>query len=457
MKRRLARIFSAMRSYPTSIVALIIILALVTISIATIITIPYSEARTLWKTSSQVWEDWPMRAGPVWTNWFRSADNKLPETIIVETQGVEPLSVVPLGTGGVAKESTTELTFDYTYNVHPSELGLTFMTEHVSAQPMVRVTWITPDGREFTVFDSVINKRRHSISTDRTTARELGTQAIYGLFSAPDEVMSELLPGSGVTPQTGTYTLRIVTRTFGENDTADVKLVVYGRVAGLAGTAHYRRNIVIALMWGTPIALMFGLVAAVGSTCLTFFIAALGAWFGGWVDAVIQRITEVNLMLPVLPILIMVGIFYTPSIMTILGVVILLSIFTFAIKTYRALFLQVKNAPFIEAARAYGASNLRIIFRYMIPRVAPILIPAFVTLTPGYVFLEAALAFLGVGDISLPTWGKLLNNANTEGALFRGQFYWVLEPAFMLLITGFAFAMLGFALDRIFNPRLRGI
>jgi peptide/nickel transport system permease protein len=153
----------------------------------------------------------------------------------------------------------------------------------------------------------------------------------------------------------------------------------------------------------------------------------------------------------------MVGIFYTPSIMTILGVVILLGIFTFAIKTYRALFLQVKNAPFIEAARAYGASNLRIIFRYMIPRVAPILIPAFVTLTPGFVFLEAALAFLGVGDISLPTWGKLLNNANTEGALFRGQFYWVLEPAFMLLVTGFAFAMLGFALDRIFNPRLRGI
>ena len=93
----------------------------------------------------------------------------------------------------------------------------------------------------------------------------------------------------------------------------------------------------------------------------------------------------------------------------------------------------------------------------MIPKVAPILIPAFVTLTPAYVFLEAALAFLGVGDIQLPTWGKILNNANSEGALFQGQFYWILEPACMLLLTGLAFAMLGFALDRIFNPRLRGI
>jgi len=140
-----------------------------------------------------------------------------------------------------------------------------------------------------------------------------------------------------------------------------------------------------------------------------------------------------------------------------LGAVILLNIFSLAIKTYRAMFLQVKNSPYIEAARAYGASGMRIIFRYMIPKIAPILIPAFVTLTPGYVFLEAALAFLGVGDISLPTWGKILNSANSEGALLRGQYYWVLEPAFMLLLTTLAFAMLGFALDRIFNPRLRGI
>jgi peptide/nickel transport system permease protein len=454
---RLKAAVGTLRRYPTSILSLTIITTLVVISIVTLITIPLNEARDLWRTSSLAWEEWPKRAQPAWTNVFRSAENKLPETIIIETQESETLSVESLGRAGVAKRVTREMTFDYTYNIHPSELALIFTTEYASSAPMAVITWITPDGREFEVFNSVINKRRHVISTDSKLTRKLGgAQPIFGLFSRPEDTMSELTADNAVV-QKGTYTLRLVTTTFEENSTADAKAIVYGRVAGIAGTDHYRRHLLIGLLWGTPVALMFGLLAAVGSTCLTFIIAAIGVWFGGWVDSLIQRITEVNLMLPLLPILIMLGIFYSPNIMLTLGAVILLNIFSTAIKTYRAIFLQVKNAPFIEAARAYGASGFRIIFRYMIPKVAPILIPAFVTLTPTYVFLEAALAFLGVGDIQLPTWGKILNNANTEGALFQGQFYWVLEPAFMLLTTGLAFSMLGFALDRIFNPRLRGI
>jgi peptide/nickel transport system permease protein len=120
------------------------------------------------------------------------------------------------------------------------------------------------------------------------------------------------------------------------------------------------------------------------------------------------------------------------------------------------MFLQVKNAPYIEAARAYGAKDSRIIFRYLIPRVAPTLIPGFVTLVPALVFTEASLAVLGLGDPSLPTWGKMLNDAYQNGALYQGQYYWVVEPAVMLIITGLAFSMLGYALDRILNPRLRG-
>jgi len=452
---RIKNFFATLKRYPTSIVSLVIITVLVVISAATLISIPYGEARELWKTSSQAWEDWPKYAAPAWTNLFRSAENKLPETIIVETNGVEPILVEPVGNSGAAR-TTIELPFDYPYNIHPSEIGLTFETVS-GEQPIATVTWITPDGREFEIYDSVLKKRRHAVSKDRALTRMLGAQPIYGLFADPEDPVEILKPGTEATPFQGTYTLRVEALNFTEESKVDVKLVVYGRVAGLAGTDHYRRNLLVGLLWGTPVALMFGILAAVGSTTLTFLIAAVGVWFGGWVDALIQRIVEVNSMLPVLPILIMLGIFYTPSIMLTLGAVILLNIFSLAVKTNRAIFLQVKNSPYIEAARAYGASGTRIVFRYMIPKVAPILIPAFVTLTPGYVFLEAALAFLGVGDISLPTWGKILNNAQTEGALLRGQFYWVLEPAFMLLLTTLAFAMLGFALDRIFNPRLRGI
>src|SRR5690606_9994472 len=123
-------------------------------------------------------------------------------------------------------------------------------------------------------------------------------------------------------------------------------------------------------------------------------IAAIGTWYGGWIDGLIRRITEVNLILPILPILIMIGTLYSRSLAVIMGLFVLLSIFSGGILTYRALFLQIKEAPYIEGARSYSASNMRIVFRYMVPRVLPVLIPQFVTLIPSFVFLEANLAVL---------------------------------------------------------------
>ena len=216
-----------------------------------------------------------------------------------------------------------------------------------------------------------------------------------------------------------------------------------------------RRDLSTALLWGAPIALAFGLIAAFGISIITMIISATGTWIGGWVDELIQRITEVNMMLPFLPILVMIGTFYSRSLWTILGTVILLSIFTAGIKTYRAIFLQVKQSTYIEAAKVYGASNPRIIFKYMIPKIIPMLIPGLVLSIPNYVFLEASLAVLGLGDPTLPTWGKMIHDAYADGALWTGEYYWILEPAVLLIITGFSFAMVGFALDRIFNPRLR--
>jgi len=210
-------------------------------------------------------------------------------------------------------------------------------------------------------------------------------------------------------------------------------------------------------LWGAPVALAFGLLAALGTTLITMIIAAIGTWYGGWVDELIQRITEVNLVLPFLPILIMIGTFYSRSIWVILMAVIMLSIFGSGIKGYRAVFLQIKESPYVEAARAYGAGNWRIIMQYLVPRIIPLLIPQLVILIPSNVFLEASLTVLGLGDPVLPTWGKVIQEGIANGALFQNQFYWVLEPSVILMITGLAFAMVGFSLDRIFNPRLRGV
>ena len=426
---------------------LVIITALIALSIYTVIAIPYSEGMRLWRGGEDIWIENPRNARPRWVNFFLK--ERLPQTIIVESQPGAAKVGQPLSGGMRAVEMT--LAFDYPYDAFPSEINLFLKAKFKENRPYVSFFWLTPDGQRIPLGErSVRASERYSISLDRHLAQRLGRRPPeIGLFTKPNATVDNAVPLNG------RYQLQIEGFFFEEGSNLEAKLVVYGQVYGLAGTDHRRRDIMVALLWGTPVALAFGFLAAVGSTLTTLLIAAIGVWFGRWVDAVIQRITEVNAILPVLPILIMIGIFYSRSLWVMLGAIILLSIFSLGIKTYRSILLQVKESPYIEAARTYGTGNFRIIFRYMIPRIIPVLIPQFVTLIPSFVFLEAGLAVLGLGDPVLPTWGKVVNDAYANGALYKGYYYWVLAPSVLLMLTGAGFALVGFALDRVFNPRLR--
>jgi peptide/nickel transport system permease protein len=425
---------------------------LISVAIYALVTIPYEEAIRLWRSGDDVWYANPQYAPPAWTNYF--ASKKLPVSFTLRTEDAGENEAVTkeiiVGDENTSRTNIT-YTFDFEYDELPQEISLFFRTTYDAKQPFVSILWITPDGREVRVADFGVDRRvTYRLSQDAKLQRRLqGLPPMQGLFTDPETESSALIKG--------TYQLVINGISFEQDSTIDAEMALYGQVYGLAGTDHHRRDLTVALLYGAPIALAFGLLAALGTSVLTMIIAAVGAWYGGWVDELIQRITEVNLVLPFLAILIMVGTFYSRSIWTILGVTILLSIFTGAIKGYRAIFLQVKESPYIEAARAYGASNTRVIFQYLIPRMIPLLIPGLVSAVPAFVFLEASLAVLGLGDPSLPTWGKLINDAWVNAALYKGYYYWILQPAVLLMITGLGFAMLGFALDRIFNPRLRTI
>src|SRR5690606_13375120 len=112
---------------------------------------------------------------------------------------------------------------------------------------------------------------------------------IQGLFSVPKS--DPLVINKGV------YTLKITATTFEKDNDVRLEFVNHGLVYGLFGTDHMRRDLTTAILWGAPIALAFGLLAAAGTSILSMLIAAIGAWFGGWVDELIQRITEINLVL----------------------------------------------------------------------------------------------------------------------------------------------------------------
>jgi peptide/nickel transport system permease protein len=440
------------RQYPSAIVGSIIVGMLLLVAIITPIVMPYSEAIALWRGGDDVWAEYPRNAWPVWQNWFSQV--KRPETIIFRSaDGDGEQSITNLSED--TREAIYIYEFDYQYDEFPPELILFANAQFDEKAPHVEMTWYTPDGREiragtFSPGASSSFRFSQDAQLQRRLQRATGIEGILaeqGLFDDPEQEGLQVLKG--------TYRLEISSILFEAESSVDATFVSYGLVHGIAGTDHRRRDLSVALLWGTPIAMSFGLIAALGTTVLSLCIAAIGVWYGGLLDAAIQRITEVNNIIPLLPILIMVGTLYSRSIWLMLGLVVVFSIFGLSIKTYRATFLQIRELSYIEAAKAYGAGDFRIIFQYMIPRLLPLLIPGIVSLVPGFVFLEASLAVLGLGDPILPTWGKLISDARTQGALFNGYYYWVLQPAALMMLAGFGFAMVGFALDRIFNPKLQ--
>ena len=437
---------SKLFQYPSAVAGIFVVLALIVVAAYAMITIPYSEAIRLWRGGEEVWYQNPRFAAPAWINYF--SNQKYSESFAVNTTDGQVTKTVTPGSEGV---STIDMSyeFDYSYDVYPQELILYLKAIYNEKQPFVSVELLTPDNRTIRIGNfSVGNEFTYRFSQDEKLRTKLRTEEVIpALFSLPDSNQ----------PLKGKYTLIIQGTTFEPDSDLSVEFVSHGQVFGWAGTDHARRDLVLPLLWGVPVALAFGLIASMGTSILTMIIAAIGAWYTGWVDELIQRITEVNLVLPFYALLIMIGTFYSRSIWVILGATIILSIFTGSIKAYRAIFIQVKESMYIEAAKAYGASSPRIIFLYLIPRMIPLLIPSLVQSVPAFVFLEASLAVIGLGDPVLPTWGKIIQDANSNGALYKGYYYWVLEPAMLLMITGLAFAFLGFALDRVFNPKLRDV
>jgi len=458
-------------TYRSGVFGLAFLLLLVLISAYAVVAIPYGEAVALWRGEKGVYLENPRNAQPTWINYFGS---DLPPTIKLDSSDTEAPGVtkrlLPVP-GTDLSLLRIVLSFDYEHRGFPTEVNLFFKSKYNESAPLLKIFWVKPGGStEMKLTDYIIKSGNDQLYV---TANQKISDLLFAhvsnvlgfqpkarispektLFAVEDGTMNS---SSTVRTQKGTYELRIEGTVFGQGSDLDARLVVYGGVYGLAGTDHLRRDLMVALLWGTPIALAFGLTASLVVSLLQLVLATISGYYGGRVDSFIQRMTEVSMILPFLPILIMIAAFYRIDIWTLLLVIIGLSVFGAGVKSNRALVMQIKEYPYIEAARAYGASSKRIVFLYIIPKILPPIVPGLIASVPMYVFLEAALAFLGLGDPRLPTWGKMINDSFTQGALYKGYNYWVIEPAIMLVLTAFAFSFLGFALDKIVNPKLKEV
>jgi ABC-type dipeptide/oligopeptide/nickel transport system permease subunit len=236
----------------------------------------------------------------------------------------------------------------------------------------------------------------------------------------------------------------------------------------LMGTDVLGTDVFSNILHGTKYALYVGIVVTAITMAIAIVVGAVAGYFGSWVDNVLMRITEVFLVFPsLLFILIFVRVFTlgagVGSFINFIGlnipigltiVILVLAIFNWPgdARMIRGEFLRIRELEFIEAEKALGASNSRIIFRHILPNILSSIIVV-ASLTIAYaILLEAGVSFLGFGDVNTMTWGQMLENNFSD---MRIVWWAELYPGLAILITVFGFNLLGDGLSDALNPRLR--
>ncbi len=440
----------------TGLAGIIMLVPIIAMAIAAPLVAPLSVVKQ-W-SNPLYWQNNPRDAMPIWVSWLLGKN--LPQTVWLHLKRVEitPKKVVYVDT------------IDYTYDDYPSELRLYLISEGHIDQVWIKVTVYRPDGLALVLYNSSLSlysvksgeyKGVIYLSTSGEVSSELARQLRRIEGNVPPVVVPEVAVFSKACPEMasegcgvlkGRYLVKVEISPPGNYK---VVFVAFGKVYGLFGTDDMRRDIALGILWGAPIALAFGVIASVWTVFIQAFLGSLGAWYGSKVDELIQRLADIMLVLPLLPLLILIDFLYRLTVWDLLLVIMVFSIAGVVTKTVRPLTLQIASEQYIEAALSYGASKMRILLRYILPRELPYLIALTVMNVPGYIFLEAALCMLGLGDPELPTWGRILSDAWYAGAAYHGYWWWILTPAGFIAWTAIAFALIGYALDKIVNPRLR--
>jgi peptide/nickel transport system permease protein len=213
-------------------------------------------------------------------------------------------------------------------------------------------------------------------------------------------------------------------------------------------------DMVSLLMWGARISLVVGFAATVVSMAIGGAVGVAAGYFGGKVDAVLMRITDYFLVIPDVPLMIIVAAIWGPSLFHIV-IVIGILLWTGTARVLRAQVKSVRERVYVKRARALGAGHTRIIFRHVLPQVAPLLIANTVLTVAVAIFDETALSFLGLGDPSRTSLGKVIENAFQRAAISSGAWWAIVPPGALVAVIILSCSLVGGALEDALNPRLR--
>ncbi|MGI9649532.1 MAG: ABC transporter permease [Acidimicrobiia bacterium] len=224
----------------------------------------------------------------------------------------------------------------------------------------------------------------------------------------------------------------------------------------LLGTDPIGRDVLSQLMFSTKAAFFLGMVAALVTVLIATTVGSVAAFFRGVVDSFLMRVADLILLMPLIPILIVIGGFWTIELWQ-LGVIIgILNGFGGVAIVLRSQALSVSVKPFVDAARVAGGSRWHLIFRHVIPNVLPLSFLYMMFGVTEAISLEAVLSFFGLLNVEM-SWGLMISLAQAEGYLLRGlDVWWLLLPAGLAVtFLAAAFFLVGRAMDEVVNPRLR--
>jgi peptide/nickel transport system permease protein len=222
----------------------------------------------------------------------------------------------------------------------------------------------------------------------------------------------------------------------------------------ILGTNEVGRDVLSVVIWGASTSMLIGFLAGIVSVGVGVMVGLVAGYYRGVLSEVLMRITDIFLVIPWLPLIIILASILKPSIWNII-MVIGMTGWTSTARIIRSQVLSLKERPFVDRARAIGSGDLHVIRVHILPNVMPLIFANAVLMIAWAILTEATLSFLGLGDPVRPSWGLILHYAFTSGSITAGAYWYVIPPGLCIVAAVLGFASVGYALDEIFNPRLR--
>jgi peptide/nickel transport system permease protein len=455
-------------------IGLALLAFLVGISAYVLLSYPLDYGTKVWYNPA-AWADYPPVKPPVW-----ATPGAVPHTVLRTTV---PEETQPKTSGGESR--LYRLVIEHPYDQPPDFLSLT-ITEIVyyGRPPLFTVRLARPDGREVRLYrynppaprrDETAPYVRHAETPYRVnlgadpqvraqvaaflrtefqmdvSTETLRGKALLALFSEPDPER----PGE-FRPLPGRYEVRVRVDVGDPRDRAEeIRVVRGGSAFGLMGTDSLGRDLAQGLLFGFPVSLLIGVLASTLVTLIGATLGIMSGFLGGKVDLSIQRLADVVNNIPGLPLLIFMVFILGPKLFLVIIPVLVFFGWPGITIVVRSMVLQLREGQLVEAERSIGSSRGRIMFRHILPQVAPYLLAQLIFFAPSAILAEATLSFIGLGDPSLPTWGQMLEGAFRTGAVYRGYWWWVVPPGLLIVLTAVTFMLLALAMEPLANPRLR--